>query len=74
MTLADDAQQIVGPEPREATFASNVIRRSCSVAPWPGQLRRYPPPLFDNWQKQDRLLLAHVTAPRATRTATIETS
>jgi hypothetical protein len=40
----------------------------------PRQLNRYPPPLFDNWQKQDRLLLAHVTAPRATRTATIETS
>src|SRR6185436_11446967 len=35
-----DAQQIVGPEPREATFASSVIRLSCSVAPWPGQLRR----------------------------------
>jgi hypothetical protein len=34
------AQQIVGPEPREATFASSVILRSCSVAPWPGQLRR----------------------------------
>src|SRR6185503_4867119 len=35
-----DAQQIVGPEPREATFASSVIRLSCSVAPWPGQLKR----------------------------------
>ena len=33
-------QQIVGPGPREATFASSVVRRSCSVAPWPGQLRR----------------------------------
>jgi hypothetical protein len=31
---------MVGPEPQEATFASNVIRRSCSVAPWPGQLNR----------------------------------
>jgi hypothetical protein len=36
------AQQIVGPEPREASFASSVIRRSCSVAPWPGQLNRWP--------------------------------
>src|SRR5262245_33645716 len=35
------AQQIVGPEPREASFASSVIRLSCSVAPWPGQLHRY---------------------------------
>ena len=35
-------EQIVGPEPREATFASSAIRLSCSVAPWPGQLRRYP--------------------------------
>src|SRR5215471_7713348 len=34
-------EQMVGPEPREATFASSVIRRSCSVAPWPGQLNRY---------------------------------
>src|SRR5215471_10681816 len=33
--------QIVGPEPRGASFASSVIRRRCSVAPWPGQLRRY---------------------------------
>src|SRR5438874_503271 len=36
----DRTQQIVGPEPRGATFASSVIRRSCSVTPWPGQLRR----------------------------------
>src|SRR6478735_1718277 len=36
-----ETQQIVGPEPREATFASSVIRLSCSVAPWPGQLNRY---------------------------------
>jgi len=35
------AQQIVGPEPREACFASSVIRPSYAVAPWPGQLRRY---------------------------------
>ncbi len=35
------AQQIVGPEPREAPFASIVLRRSCSVTPWPGQLNRY---------------------------------
>ena len=35
------AQQIVGPEPREATFASSLVRRSCSVTPWPGQLKRY---------------------------------
>ena len=35
-------QQIVGSEPREASFASSVIRLSCSVAPWPGQLHRYP--------------------------------
>src|ERR1041384_1901825 len=34
------AQQIVGPEPRAACFASSVIRLSCSVAPWPGQLNR----------------------------------
>jgi len=34
-------EQIVGPEPREASFASSVVRRRCSVAPWPGQLRRY---------------------------------
>jgi len=34
-------EQIVGPEPRGATFASNVIRLSCSVAPWPGQLNRW---------------------------------
>jgi hypothetical protein len=33
-------EQIVGPEPREATFAPSVIRLSYSVAPWPGQLRR----------------------------------
>src|SRR6185295_9883984 len=33
--------QIVGSEPQEATFASSVIRQSCSVAPWLGQLRRY---------------------------------
>jgi hypothetical protein len=37
----------------------------------PRQLNRYPPPLFDNWQKQDLLLLVHVTAPRATRTLMI---
>ena len=36
-------EQIVGPEPREATFASSVIRLSCSVAPWPGQLKRSVP-------------------------------
>jgi hypothetical protein len=34
-------EQIVGPEPRAAPFASSVIRRSCSVAPWPGQLKRW---------------------------------
>jgi hypothetical protein len=28
-------------EPRAALFASRVIPRSCSVAPWPGQLRRW---------------------------------
>jgi hypothetical protein len=33
-------EPIVGPEPREATFASSVIRLSCSEGPWPGQLRR----------------------------------
>jgi len=33
-------EQIVGPEPRAASFASSVIRLSCSVAPWPGQLNR----------------------------------
>src|SRR6185295_1665669 len=37
------AEQIVGPEPREASFASSVIRLSCSVAPWAGQLNRYMP-------------------------------
>src|SRR6185369_8853463 len=36
-------EQIVGPEPREATFASSVIRLSRSVAPWPGQLNRCAP-------------------------------
>src|SRR6185295_17235039 len=36
-----NVQQIVGPEPREACFASSVIRLSCSVTPWPGQLRRW---------------------------------
>jgi hypothetical protein len=41
MTVANDGQQIVGPEPREASFASSVIRLSCPVAPWPGQLRRW---------------------------------
>jgi hypothetical protein len=35
-------EQIVGPEPREATFASSMIWLSCSVTPWPGQLNRYP--------------------------------
>ena len=35
------AQQIVGPEPREASFASSLFRLSCSVTPWPGQLRRW---------------------------------
>jgi len=29
------AEQIAGPEPRAASFASSVIRRSCSVVPWP---------------------------------------
>ena len=38
--IAGETQQIVGPEPRAACFASSVIRRSCSVAPWPGQLNR----------------------------------
>src|ERR1043166_8165159 len=39
--LTDGAiEQIVGPEPREASFASSVIGLSCSVAPWPGQLKR----------------------------------
>ena len=33
-------EQIVGPEPRAASFASSLVRRSCSLAPWPGQLRR----------------------------------
>ena len=32
----------VGPEPREAGFASSLVRRSCSVTPGPGQLNRYP--------------------------------
>ncbi len=35
-------EQIVGPEPLEACFASSVIRLSCSVAPWPSQLNRSP--------------------------------
>jgi hypothetical protein len=30
----------LGPQPRAASFASDVIRRSCLVAPWPGQLNR----------------------------------
>src|SRR6267142_6617195 len=34
-------EQIVGPEPRGATFASGVIRLTCSAAPWPGRLNRY---------------------------------
>ena len=38
----DATQQIVGPEPREASFASSLVRRSCSVTAWPGQLNRYP--------------------------------
>src|SRR6185295_8974472 len=29
--------------PREAPFASSLIRLSCSVAPWPRQLKRYAP-------------------------------
>jgi hypothetical protein len=47
------AEQIVGPEPREAPFASSVVRLSCSVAPWPGQLNRYPA----NQMKRTLLLL-----------------
>ena len=39
--FSDDAQQIVGPEPREATFASSLVRRSYSVTPWSGQLNRW---------------------------------
>src|SRR5215831_10466028 len=39
--FSDATQQIVGPGPRAASFASSVVRRSCSVAPWPGQLRRW---------------------------------
>src|SRR5215471_9219558 len=39
-------EQMVGPEPREASFASSVVRRSCSVAPWPGQLNRWPSSLM----------------------------
>ena len=42
-------EQIVGPEPRAACFASSAVRLSCSVAPWPGQLKRYPP--FTNMGK-----------------------
>src|ERR1044072_266524 len=34
-------EQIVGPEPREAPFASRVIRTRCSAAPAPGHLNRY---------------------------------
>jgi len=36
------------------TFASCVIRRSCSIAPWPGQLKRYVAYLV----RQQTLLLA----------------
>jgi Carboxypeptidase regulatory-like domain len=43
LELQDAVEQIVGPEQREATFASSSIRRSYSVAPWPGQLRRSTP-------------------------------
>jgi hypothetical protein len=39
---AGATEQIVGPEPRGASFASSVIRLICLVPPWPGQLRRYP--------------------------------
>ena len=31
---------MVGLELREATFASSLVRRCCSVTPWPGQLNR----------------------------------
>ena len=36
--VASAREQIVGPEPRAATFASSLVRLSCSVAPWPGEL------------------------------------
>ena len=41
MRPSPELAQIVGSEPREATFASSVVRRNCSLAPWPGQLNRY---------------------------------
>ena len=40
-SIGGATEQIVGREPREACFASSVIRLSCPVAPWPGQHNRW---------------------------------
>src|SRR5215510_3584735 len=52
------AQQVGGPEPREATFASSVIRLSCSLAPWPGQLNRSTSLVMDQTFESEIVLRA----------------